>query len=94
MRLLARVVPALALLAGTLIAVTNAPTAAAAHEDCRPDGLYKTAGVDVPYCTVYDTAGRPCPRCGTPIRVIEQAAELPRLTYWCPACQADPRNPA
>ncbi|MCP2246050.1 chitinase [Lentzea aerocolonigenes] len=58
MRLLTRVVPALALLAGTLIAVTNAPTAAAAHEDCRPDGLYKTTGVDVPYCTVYDTAGR------------------------------------
>jgi endonuclease-8 len=43
---------------------------------------------------IYDTAGRPCPRCGTPVRVIEQASDLPRLTYWCPACQADPRNPA
>jgi len=43
---------------------------------------------------IYDTAGRPCPRCGTLIRVVEQASDLPRLTYWCPACQADPRNPA
>src|SRR4051794_22616941 len=42
---------------------------------------------------IYDTAGRPCPRCGTLIRVVEQASDLPRLTYWCPACQADPRNP-
>ncbi len=43
---------------------------------------------------IYDTAGRPCPRCGTLIRVVEQASDLPRLTYWCPACQADPRNAA
>ncbi|MET9632909.1 hypothetical protein ABZX92_36180, partial [Lentzea sp. NPDC006480] len=41
-----------------MIAVTNSPVAAAAHEDCRPDGLYKTPGVDVPYCSVYDTSGR------------------------------------
>ncbi|CAL9386588.1 Chitodextrinase [Streptomyces sp. enrichment culture] len=31
---------------------------AADNESCRPDGLYKTAGVDVPYCSVYDTEGR------------------------------------
>ena len=43
---------------------------------------------------IYDTAGRPCPRCGTLIRVVEQASDLPRLTYWCATCQADPRNPA
>jgi len=43
---------------------------------------------------IYDTAGRPCPRCGTLIRVVEQASGLPRLTYWCPTCQRDPRNPA
>ena len=42
---------------------------------------------------IYDTAGRACPRCGTSIRVIEQASDLPRLTYWCQACQPDPRNP-
>ncbi len=27
-------------------------------EKCRPDGLYQTPGIDVPYCTVYDEAGR------------------------------------
>ena len=27
-------------------------------EACRPDGLYTTPGVDVPYCSVYDTNGR------------------------------------
>ncbi|MBT2398910.1 chitinase C-terminal domain-containing protein [Streptomyces sp. ISL-100] len=31
---------------------------AADHESCRPDGLYKTPGVDVPYCAAYDTEGR------------------------------------
>jgi endonuclease-8 len=39
---------------------------------------------------VYERAGRPCPRCGTLIRSISQGTELPRTTYWCPNCQADP----
>ncbi|WP_165984490.1 chitinase C-terminal domain-containing protein [Streptomyces sp. YIM 98790] len=44
------------LLAGGL----TAPPAAQAedHAACRPDGLWTTPGVDVPYCSVYDTAGR------------------------------------
>ena len=29
----------------------------AANEQCRPDGLYRTPGVDVPYCLAYDNAG-------------------------------------
>lgn len=33
---------------------------------------------------VYDRAGLPCRRCGTPIRRIVQGA---RATYFCPACQ-------
>lgn len=37
---------------------------------------------------VYRRAGRPCPRCGTPIEVAHQGSDLPRLTFWCPACQA------
>jgi endonuclease-8 len=39
---------------------------------------------------VYDRAGRPCHRCGTPIRSDSQGTELPRVTYWCPSveCQA------
>ena len=33
-------------------------------------------------------AGRPCARCGTAIRVAHQGTDLPRLTFWCPSCQA------
>jgi formamidopyrimidine-DNA glycosylase len=36
---------------------------------------------------VHGRAGRPCPRCGTPIRVRAQG-EHARLVYWCPKCQA------
>jgi endonuclease VIII len=36
---------------------------------------------------VYDRAGRPCPRCGAPIRARGQGDDN-RTTYWCPACQA------
>jgi endonuclease-8 len=36
---------------------------------------------------VYRRAGRPCPRCGTPIRSRAQG-DSARITYWCPACQA------
>jgi endonuclease VIII len=35
---------------------------------------------------VYKRAGRPCPRCGTPIRSRGQG-DANRTTYWCPACQ-------
>jgi endonuclease VIII len=37
---------------------------------------------------VYRRAGRPCPRCGTPIRSAPLSGEVPRTTYWCPSCQA------
>jgi endonuclease-8 len=36
---------------------------------------------------VYRRAGRPCRRCGTLIRSIQQGDEMPRTTYWCPKCQ-------
>jgi endonuclease-8 len=36
--------------------------------------------------TVYGAAGRPCPRCGAPIRVRGQGDDN-RSTYWCAACQ-------
>ncbi|HEY1419179.1 MAG TPA: DNA-formamidopyrimidine glycosylase family protein [Candidatus Dormibacteraeota bacterium] len=35
---------------------------------------------------VHGRGSRPCPRCGTPIKVRAQG-EHARLTYWCPACQ-------
>ncbi|HEV8699044.1 MAG TPA: hypothetical protein VGQ89_15210, partial [Candidatus Limnocylindrales bacterium] len=37
---------------------------------------------------VYRRTRRPCRRCGTPIRSAPLVTELPRTTYWCPACQA------
>ncbi|TFZ01144.1 bifunctional DNA-formamidopyrimidine glycosylase/DNA-(apurinic or apyrimidinic site) lyase [Ramlibacter rhizophilus] len=33
---------------------------------------------------VYDRAGLPCRRCGTPVRMIRQGQ---RATYYCPQCQ-------
>jgi endonuclease-8 len=36
---------------------------------------------------VYRRAGRPCPRCATPIRSYPQG-DAARMAYWCPACQA------
>ncbi len=35
---------------------------------------------------VYGKAGRPCPRCGTPIQVAS-LGEQARVTYWCTRCQ-------
>jgi endonuclease-8 len=35
---------------------------------------------------VYDRAGRPCSRCGTPIRARGQGEDN-RTTFWCPGCQ-------
>jgi endonuclease VIII len=35
---------------------------------------------------VYRRAGRPCPRCGTPIAARGQG-DANRSTYWCPRCQ-------
>ncbi|MDQ6874703.1 MAG: hypothetical protein M3042_06520 [Actinomycetota bacterium] len=40
---------------------------------------------------VFERAGRPCRRCGTPIQVAEQGPpQYRRLTYWCPGCQPQP----
>lgn len=36
---------------------------------------------------VYGRAGRPCPRCRTPIEARGQG-DANRRTYWCPRCQA------
>jgi endonuclease-8 len=37
---------------------------------------------------VYGRAGRPCRRCGTPIRKGEQGPPgQERLRFWCPNCQ-------
>jgi endonuclease-8 len=39
---------------------------------------------------VYGRTGRPCRRCRTAIARTSQGRELPRSTFWCPACQPDP----
>ncbi|MDO6542284.1 chitinase C-terminal domain-containing protein [Photobacterium sanguinicancri] len=38
--------------------------------NCRPDGLYQTEGVNVPYCTIYDQDGREQMGVDHPRRVI------------------------
>jgi endonuclease VIII len=45
-----------------------------------------------PKRNVYRRAGRPCPRCGTPIRSRGQG-DHNRMAYWCPACQAGASPP-
>jgi endonuclease-8 len=42
---------------------------------------------------VHGRGGRPCPRCGTPIRIRAQG-EQARLTYFCPRCQGEPARKA
>ncbi len=42
---------------------------------------------------VHGRGGRPCPRCGTPIRIRAQGQQA-RLTYFCPRCQAAPARKA
>ncbi|MFI6446164.1 chitinase C-terminal domain-containing protein [Kitasatospora sp. NPDC050543] len=46
------------LLVATLGAAPSQASAAVDNASCRPDGMYATPGVDVPYCSVYDEAGR------------------------------------
>ena len=37
---------------------------------------------------VYGRGGRPCRRCGTPVRRADQGADPEaRITFWCPHCQ-------
>jgi endonuclease-8 len=43
-------------------------------------------GIQDRFKVIYGKAGRPCPRCGTPIRSRGQGDDN-RITYWCPACQ-------
>jgi endonuclease-8 len=40
---------------------------------------------------VFERAGRPCLRCGSPVASAEQGeAPYARITYWCPHCQHGP----
>ncbi|PTC06949.1 chitodextrinase [Vibrio mediterranei] len=48
----------------------NNAQANASQTDCRPDGLYQTPGITVPYCTIYDAEGRELMGADHPRRVI------------------------
>jgi endonuclease VIII len=55
---------------------------------CRPRMLESAAdGMQDRHRRIYRRAGRPCPRCGAPIRSRGQGDDN-RTTYWCAACQA------
>jgi endonuclease VIII len=53
----------------------------------RP-GMQQSArdGKQTRHRRIYNTAGRPCPRCGTRILARGQWEDN-RTTYWCPTCQ-------
>ncbi len=64
------------------LTVNGAPTVSS----CRPDGLYQTQGVDVPYCTIYDDEGREKMGADHPRRVIGyftswRAGDDPQAAY-------------
>jgi endonuclease VIII len=46
-----------------------------------------------PLHRVYRRTGRPCRRCGTPIRAHAQG-DGARVAYWCPTCQKGPPESA
>jgi endonuclease-8 len=43
-------------------------------------------GMQDRFKTIYGTAGRPCPRCGTLVR-SRAMGDTGRMTWWCPGCQ-------
>ncbi len=53
----------------------------------RP-GMQQSAldGMQDAHRRIYGLAGRPCPRCGAPIRSRGQGDDN-RITYWCGSCQ-------
>ena len=66
----------------TTITVNGGETA----KDCRPDGLYQTEGINVPYCTIYDQDGREKMGADHPRRVIGyftswRAGDDPQSSY-------------
>jgi endonuclease VIII len=54
--------------------------------------MRKAVGGARPSRRIYRRAGRPCPRCGVPIRSYGQG-EAARTAYWCPECQRGGRVP-
>ncbi|MDV6250287.1 chitinase C-terminal domain-containing protein [Vibrio sp. EA2] len=66
--------------------VTLTVNGGAVVSNCRPDGLYQTSGIDVPYCTIYDEEGREKMGADHPRRVIGyftswRSGDDPQSTY-------------
>jgi endonuclease-8 len=72
--------------ARAVMLANTAPGSGAGIETYR--GLRRTTGRANPAerLWVYGRRGRPCRRCGTPIRSRKQGPDA-RTTYWCPVCQ-------
>jgi formamidopyrimidine-DNA glycosylase len=77
-----------------LAAVREVMTAALAAGGTSFDALYVGVDGERGYFTrslqVYDRAGEPCSRCGTPIR---RDPFMNRSSFTCPGCQPRPRRP-
>jgi formamidopyrimidine-DNA glycosylase len=58
------------------------------------DALYVNVNGESGYfdrsLAVYGQEGRPCPRCGTPVR---RTSFMNRSSFFCPTCQRPPRKP-
>ena len=77
-----------------LAAVTEVMTQALAAGGTSFDALYVNINGASGYfdrsLAAYGQAGRPCPRCGTPIL---RESFMNRSSYSCPRCQPRPRHP-
>ena len=76
-----------------LAAVRDVMTEALTQGGTSFDALYVNVNGESGYfdrsLAVYGQAGRPCPRCGTPVR---RDAFLNRSSFTCPTCQRRPRR--
>lgn len=74
---------------GRRLLVANAARAGGRVTTAGPDARRRDPRAGGDPVWVYRRAGRPCRHCGTLIRAAQQG-DLPRTTYWCPNCQAEP----
>ncbi|MDQ2740532.1 MAG: DNA-formamidopyrimidine glycosylase, partial [Actinomycetota bacterium] len=75
-----------------LVAAAEVMTEALAMGGTSFDALYVNVNGASGYfdrsLAAYGQQGRPCPRCGTPIR---REAFMNRSSFYCPKCQPRPR---
>ncbi|HMK72453.1 MAG TPA: bifunctional DNA-formamidopyrimidine glycosylase/DNA-(apurinic or apyrimidinic site) lyase [Myxococcaceae bacterium] len=64
-------------------AITAGIRYALGREQAEEVAYVEEPGTENPF-RVYGRAGKPCPRCRTPVRSVRQAG---RSTYFCPHCQ-------